>query len=127
MHGIWGGFYILHPSEYLAEIKGKFSVTWGIGELGLRAIEDTSNDYIYPFAIDSKFDNSNQEVSVKLEAFSIRDVVTYTKDTVLSNLNQKETYKIPLCRMIKITVENSSIYPVYNSTIIPVFTHIASV
>jgi hypothetical protein len=134
-HGIWGGFHVLHPSEYVAP-KGKFVVKWGIGELGLRAVKDGTN-YIYPFMIDSHFKNAAMSVTLLVEAFGINlnnpknpaalgnKAPIYTSTKTISNATPKFSFDIPPCTYISVTITNPLTIAIVDSIIKPILIYTA--
>lgn len=124
-HNLWGGFYILHPSELIAQEKGKYVVTWGLGELGLRAVKNGTN-YIYPFIIDSVFKENSWSLKATIQAFGVSETTPISSSTVtLSNTSHQHFFELPPFIQLKITIENVLSIPITESTVKPIFIYTA--
>jgi hypothetical protein len=124
-HDLWGGFYILHPSEILGP-KDKFIVNFGLGSLGLRAYKNATDDFVYPFIIDSNFHTNSMEVQVTLQTFGAFKDPSSNDTFNLSNSNHQKQFELVPFQVLRIIVENTSeSLSIIKSTIRPVFIYTA--
>jgi hypothetical protein len=121
---MWGGFYILHPSEHLAK-HDKYYIQYGLGQLGIRAYKNASDKFVYPFVIDSNFDTNDMQVDILLETFGVFKDPSLSTTITLDNTNHYYQFELPPFNILQLTIENTLDIPITKSTIKPVFIYTA--
>jgi hypothetical protein len=118
-HELYGGFYILHPSEYVAP-NGTFDITWGVGELGIRATREASV-WSYPFIIDSQFKLDSMKLTLTLTAYGVYKDPLYKSIVILSNQQHYYEFNLPPFISLKLTLLNETQFSITDSTVKPIF------